>query len=91
VIRGWKSKGLKELFQTGATRHIQKNLHARVIRRLDALKIARKPEDMNLPGFDFHGLMGSPRRYMVHVNGPWSITFEFANGDAHQINFEQYH
>jgi hypothetical protein len=50
------------------------------------------PEDMNLPGFDFHALRGfSPTRYMVHVNGPWCITFEFDGKDAAQVDFEQYH
>jgi proteic killer suppression protein len=47
---------------------------------------------MNLPGFDFHPLQGfNPPRYTVHVNGPWCITFEFHEGDAHVIDFEQYH
>jgi proteic killer suppression protein len=25
------------------------------------------------------------------VNGPWCITFEFEDGDACRIDFEQYH
>jgi proteic killer suppression protein len=25
------------------------------------------------------------------VNGPWCITFEFENGDAYRVDFEQYH
>lgn len=32
-----------------------------------------------------------PIRYPVHVNGPWCITFAFADGDALRIDFEQYH
>jgi len=56
------------------------------------LNVADRPEDMNLPGFNFHALKGfSPARYTVHVNGPWCITFEFADGDAFQADFEQYH
>jgi proteic killer suppression protein len=26
--------------------------------------------------FDFHAMRGTPRRYSIHVNGPWGITFE---------------
>jgi len=64
----------------------------RILLRLDALDAATKPEDMNLPGFDFHNLKGfSPLRYTVHVNGPWCLTFEFENGDAYIVDFEQYH
>jgi len=66
-------------------------LQERALRRLDALDRAARPEDMNLPGFDFHRLQGRPVRYSVHVNGPWCITFEFADGDALRVNLENYH
>src|SRR5712672_820366 len=47
---------------------------------------------MNVPGFDFHSLQGfNPKRYSVHVNGPWCITFEFEDGEACRVDFEQYH
>lgn len=92
MIKSWMHKGLKELDAAGNTRHIQSNLHARIIRRLDILKTAANPEDMNIPGFNFHALKGfDPKRYTVHVNGPWCITFEFEEGDAHNVDFEQYH
>lgn len=92
MIRSWKHKGLRELEATGNTRHIQASFHTRIIRRLDALKVAMKPEDMNIPSFNFHVLRGfHPKRYTVHVNGPWCITFEFEEGDAHNVDFEQYH
>lgn len=60
--------------------------------RLDALDSAAAPEDMNVTGFDFHALKGfNPVRYTVHVNGPWCVTFEFVDGDAARVDFEQYH
>ena len=91
MIRSFRHKGLKELFERGATARIQKMLHDRCLRRLDALDRAALPEDMNVPGFDFHALRGAPLRYSVHVNGPWCITFELEEGDAFRVDFEQYH
>jgi proteic killer suppression protein len=91
MIRSYRHKGLKELFEKGATARIQKSLQERCQRRLDALDRAVRPEDMNLHGFDFHALHGKPQRYTVHVNGPWCITFEFEGGDAYRVDFEQYH
>jgi len=58
---------------------------------LDALHRARRPQDMMVPGFDFHALRGRPLRYTVHINGPWCITFEFEKGNALRVDFEQYH
>jgi proteic killer suppression protein len=91
MIRSFRHKGLKELYERGATARIQSKFHDRCLRRLDALDRAVRPEEMNIPGFDFHALRGAPRRYTVHINGPWCITFEFEEGDALRVDFEQYH
>ena len=66
-------------------------LQDRAIRRLDALAVATSPEDMNVPGFDFHRLRGRPVRFTVHVNGPWCITFGWEGTDALLVDLEQYH
>ncbi|ULX36076.1 type II toxin-antitoxin system RelE/ParE family toxin [Mannheimia haemolytica] len=29
--------------------------------------------------------------YSMTVNGNWRITFEFVNGDAYILNYEDYH
>jgi proteic killer suppression protein len=92
VIRNFKSKGLAELWEHGRTRKINAKMHARILRRLDRLDIVVRPEEMNIPGFDFHPLRGfQPTRYSVHINGPWCITFEFEDGDACRVDLEQYH
>jgi len=52
---------------------------------------AEKLTDMNVPGFDFHGLKGKPKRYGMHVNGPWCITFEWVDNDAWRVDLVQYH
>jgi proteic killer suppression protein len=92
VLKTFKSKGLAELWEADRTAKIDARLHRRILKRLDALDEAERPEDVNVPGFDFHTLKGfKPARYTVHVNGPWCITFEFEDGNAVAIDFEQYH
>ena len=92
MIKSFKSKGLSELWAKGSTGKIDAKLHDRILERLDALDAATVVGDLNLPGFDFHPLKGfKPVRYSVHVNGPWCVTFEFSDGDAYKIDFEQYH
>lgn len=101
MIKSFKSKALAMLWESGASRKIEIKLHARILRRLDALDRAGRPEDMNIPGFNFHALRGHrtggasatrrPVRYTVHVNGPWCITFEIEDGDAYRVDLEQYH
>jgi proteic killer suppression protein len=91
MIRSIKHKGLKNLFETGASAGIRPDLQARALRRLDALDRAAALTDLNVPGFDFHRLRGRPTRYSLHVNGPWCITFEWIDGEASRVNLEQYH
>jgi proteic killer suppression protein len=58
---------------------------------LDRLEAATKPEDMNLPGYKFHGLKGDRRgTYAVSVTGN-RLTFRFEGDDATDVNLEDYH
>ena len=91
MIRSFRHKGLKELFRDGECAKVAANLQARMLQILDALDAAATPEEMNVPGWNFHGLQGRPKRYTTHVNGPWCITFEFEDGDALRVDLEQYH
>jgi proteic killer suppression protein len=91
MIRSFRQKGLKELFRDGKSAKVATNLSDRSLQILDALDAAEKPEDMNVPGWNFHGLQGKPKRYTTHVNGPCCITFEFEDGDALRVDLEQHH
>jgi proteic killer suppression protein len=92
MLLSFKNRGLLELFEDGKTAKIDKKMHARIVKRLDALDAAKTPGHMKVPGFDFHPLEGfNPTRYSVHVNGPWCITFEFEGENATKVDFEQYH
>lgn len=91
MIRSFRHKGLAELWATGSSAKVDRRFQSRVLRRLAALNAATKPDDMNVPGFDFHALKGfSPTRYTIHINGPWCVTFEF-DDDAERVDLEQYH
>ena len=91
MIKSFRHKGLSELFESGRTRRVRQDLQSRCLRRLDALDQADVLNDLYVPGFNFHGLHGVPKRYSIHVNGPWCITFEWAEGQALRIDLNQYH
>jgi len=91
MIRSFKHKGLAELFERGRSRRVRQDLQARCLRRLESLDQSELLRDLHVPGFNFRGLQGAPRRYSIHVNGPWCITFEWDDGDALRVDLEQYH
>ena len=91
MIKSFRHKGLADLFERGRSRHIQRSLQSRCLRRLEVLDQAESLVDINVPGFNFHGLRGVPTRYSIHVNGPWCITFAWQAGDVLRVDLEQYH
>ncbi len=91
MIRSFRRRALAAFWTRGDAARIRPDLVARLRRRLDALNAATRPEDLNLPGFDFHKLRGRPVRYSLHINGPWCVTFEWEGEDATRVDLEQYH
>jgi toxin HigB-1 len=91
MIRSFRSRALVAFWRDGDASGFRGDLAERVRLRLSRLDRAVRPEEMNIPGFNFHRLRGKPVRYTVHVNGPWCITFEWSGEDAVRVNLEQYH
>jgi proteic killer suppression protein len=91
MIRSFKHKGLAELFERAHSRRVRQDLQARCLRRLESLDQSELLRELHVPGFNFRGLQGAPRRCSIHVNGPWCITFEWDDGDALRVDLEQYH
>lgn len=91
MIRSFKHRGLKELFEVGRSRRVRSDLQQRALRRLDALDSASELSALNIPGFNFHKLHGKPTRYSIHINGPFCLTFEWEENDAIRVDLEQYH
>jgi len=60
--------------------------------QLAALDTATSVEDMDIPGFRLHPLKGQDKgRWSIRVNGNWRITFEFTDGSAYILDYEDYH
>lgn len=92
MIRTFRHKGLERFFTKGERRGIDARQAERIRRMLDRLDAAAMPQDMNLPGYGFHGLKGERRgTFAVAVSGNWRITFRFHEGDAIDVNLEDYH
>ncbi|MDT8439919.1 MAG: hypothetical protein RQ729_13020, partial [Wenzhouxiangellaceae bacterium] len=51
VIRSFRHKGLRQLFDAGDSAKVSPDQQARILRLLDVLESSAAPGDMNLPGF----------------------------------------
>lgn len=92
MIRSFRGKALRRFAETGDASRLSVRNPDRIRRILARLDAAERPEDMNLPGFRFHGLKGPQRgRYAVDASGNWRVTFGWSDGDAVDVDLEDYH
>ena len=92
MIRSIRHKGLKRLHDEDDPRGVMAEHVVKlrdVLARLDA---ARTVSDMDVPGFRLHPLKGRGRGFWaVTVRANWRVTFRFANPDAFDVDYVDYH
>jgi len=92
MIKSFEHKGLQVFFETGSKAGIQPHHAPKLARLLARLHAAKVPEDMNVPGWRLHPLVGClAGHYSVFVNGNWRLTFRFDGGDAVLVDYQDYH
>jgi proteic killer suppression protein len=92
MIKSFQHKGLQTLFDTGSKAGIQPHHAQKLLRQLARLDVAKGPEDMNLPGWRLHSLVGDLAGFhSVSVSGNWRMTFTFDDGDAVLVDYLDYH
>ncbi len=59
---------------------------------LAVLNRARKPEDMDLPGFRLHPLRGRMKGlWAVTLRANWRVIFRIKDGDTYDVDLIDYH
>ena len=92
MIKSFRHEGLGKFFESGIKTGIQPTHAKRLRMQLAALDTAQGIDDMDIPGFRLHPLKGVDRgRWSIWVNGNWRVTFEFVDGHAYVLDYEDYH
>ena len=83
---------LKRYYETGSKSGIQAKHTTRLRLQLAALDTSRVIDDMDVPGYRLHPLKGRVKnRWSIWVSGNWRLTFEFRDGNAYVLDYEDYH
>ena len=92
MITSFKHKGLKRLFETERPFRVNPQHVERLRKILALLETAENIDDMDLPGLNLHKLKGRRKDTLaVKVSGNWRVTFKLKNGNALEVNYEDYH
>jgi proteic killer suppression protein len=92
MIKSFKHKGLKRLFETGQTAGVNPQHAERVRKILALLETAESIADMDLPGLNLHHLKGNRKGTLaVKITGNWRVTFKSEDGEILDVDYEDYH
>ena len=92
MIRSFRHRGLKALYEGRSAAKIAPGHIAKLERILTALDRSSGPDGMSLPGFRLHPLKGRLKGYYaVSVSGNWRVTFRFEDRHAVEVDYQDYH
>lgn len=87
-----RSQRLRAFLQYGQQSGIQAIHALRLQLILAMLEQARTVNDMDAPALRLHALKGDMNGYMaLTVQANWRVIFKFENGDAHVVDYLDYH
>ena len=88
----FRSNALRRFWERNDARRLPPDMLERISDLLDDLDSAQHPGHMNLPGLRLHQLAGNRRgTWSVRVSANWRLTFRFIDGEAVDVNLEDYH
>jgi proteic killer suppression protein len=92
MVRSFKHRGLKRLYERGDRSGIRPDLVETVEDFLARLDEAAAPQALNLPGYRLHPLKGDLQGFWsVTVRANWRIIFRFQGADAFDVELIDYH
>jgi proteic killer suppression protein len=92
MIKSFRHRGLKRLYERGERGKVSPNLLERIEDILGLLDEARHPKDLDLPGYRLHRLRGDLQGFWsMTVSGNWRVIFQFENGNAFNVDLVDYH
>jgi toxin HigB-1 len=92
MIKSFKHRGLKRLYERDDQSGIRPDLVTTVEEVLTILDGAATPQALNLPGYRIHSLKGDLKGFWsVTVRANWRIMFRFEGTDAFDVELIDYH
>lgn len=92
MIRSFKHRGLRRLYERDDRSGIRRDLLSRVENILARLDVATTPQALNLPGYRLHSLKGDLKGFWsITVSANWRIVFRFDGDDAIDVELIDYH
>ena len=91
MIQSFRHAGLEKFFLSGSKGGIQPEHAARLEEQLSVLQVAKRPKQMDVPGWGLHPVQGKRKgQWAVWASASWRLIFQFEGEDAIQVDYEEY-
>lgn len=92
MIRSFRHKGLRLLYDEGNVRGVMAEHAAKLLDILARLDASRSASDMDVPGFRLHPMKGEWKDFWsVTVRANWRVVFRIVETDAFDVDYVDYH
>ncbi|ATU92091.1 type II toxin-antitoxin system RelE/ParE family toxin [Phyllobacterium zundukense] len=92
MIKSFGHRALKRLYEQDDGSRLPQDMVPRIAAILAALDSAGSPQDLDRPSLRLHPLKGKRQgKWAVTVRANWRITFSMSDGNAFDVDFEDYH
>jgi toxin HigB-1 len=93
MIKSFADRRTQELYLAGTAKRIPADVARRAARKLEYVDLAARLDDLRIPpGYPLEALRGNRAgQHSIRVNDQWRICFRFIDGDAHEVEFCDYH
>jgi toxin HigB-1 len=92
MIRSFKHRGLKRLYERGNRSGVRPDLLETIERVVTVLDAATTPQALDIPRYRLHPLKGELKGFWsVTVRANWRIIFRFEGTDAVDVELIDYH
>ena len=80
------------MYERGDPSRVRADQADRIALALADLDDARKPSDLDLPGYRLHRLKGDRNGFWsISISGNWRVVFRFDDGDVYDVELVDYH
>ena len=93
MIKTFADKETQRLFVSGKSKRLPSDLLRSAIRRLEFIHFANDINDLLVPPSNrLHALKGDRKgQHSISINDQWRICFRFIEGDAYDVEINDYH
>jgi len=93
VIRSFRCRETKRVFERRFSRKFPVNIQQRVFTKLNAIDSATRLEDLSLPPSNRLEALSGERngQWSIRINDQWRLCFEWRDDNAEQVELVDYH